>query len=131
MNPNEKLEIHNSLLLGISSPWSVESVELNVTTKRVDIEVVYDEKEMVECSDCGKSCPRKDHTEKRTWRHLDTMQFQTLIHARIPRVQCKDHGVKNANVPWSEPYSRFMLLFVKFAINIIKACVLCLMQRIF
>ncbi|EMN02543.1 hypothetical protein LEP1GSC035_2532 [Leptospira noguchii str. 2007001578] len=48
MNPNEKLEAHNSLLLGILSPWSVESVELNVTTKRVDIEVVYDEKEMVE-----------------------------------------------------------------------------------
>ncbi|MDO6383055.1 transposase family protein, partial [Leptospira santarosai] len=77
MNPNEKLEIHYSHLLGISSPWSVESVELNVTAKRVDIEVVYDEKEMVECPDCGKQCPRKDHTEKRTWRHLDTMQFQT------------------------------------------------------
>ncbi|ONF93337.1 ISL3 family transposase, partial [Leptospira santarosai] len=54
MNPNEKLEIHYSHLLGISSPWSVESVELNVTAKRVDIEVVYDEKEMVECPDCGK-----------------------------------------------------------------------------
>ncbi|EPE83498.1 hypothetical protein LEP1GSC021_1647 [Leptospira noguchii str. 1993005606] len=54
MNPNEKLEAHYSLLLGILSPWSVESVELNVTTKRVDIEVVYDEKEMVECPDCGK-----------------------------------------------------------------------------
>ncbi|MDI7191595.1 ISL3 family transposase [Leptospira santarosai] len=122
MNPNEKLEIHYSHLLGISSPWSVESVELNVTAKRVDIEVVYDEKEMVECPDCGKQCPRKDHTEKRTWRHLDTMQFQTLIYARIPRVQCKEHGVKNANVPWSEPYSRFTLLFVKFAIDVIKAC---------
>ncbi|EMF91007.1 hypothetical protein LEP1GSC005_4047 [Leptospira santarosai str. ST188] len=45
-----------------------------------------------------------------------------MIYARIPRVQCKEHGVKNANVPWSEPYSRFTLLFVKFAIDVIKAC---------
>ncbi|EMM77429.1 hypothetical protein LEP1GSC040_1664 [Leptospira santarosai str. 2000030832] len=31
-------------------------------------------------------------------------------------------GVKNVNVPWSEPYSRFTLPFVKFAIYVIKAC---------
>lgn len=39
MNPNENLEIHYSLLLGISSPWSVETVELNVSAKKVGIEV--------------------------------------------------------------------------------------------
>ncbi|EQA82339.1 hypothetical protein LEP1GSC193_1044 [Leptospira alstonii serovar Pingchang str. 80-412] len=41
------------------------------------------------------------------------MQFQTLIHARIPRAQCEAHGVRNVKLPWSEPYSRFTLLFVK------------------
>ncbi|EQA81001.1 zinc-finger of transposase IS204/IS1001/IS1096/IS1165 [Leptospira alstonii serovar Pingchang str. 80-412] len=122
MNANENLEKHYSLLLGISSPWSVETVELNIAAKKVDIEVSYDEREAVECPDCGKKCPRKDHTEKRTWRHLDTMQFQTLIHARIPRAQCEAHGVRNVKLPWSEPYSRFTLLFVKFAIDVIKAC---------
>lgn len=122
MNPDEDLEAHYSLLLGVSHPWEVQSVKLDMPGKKVDIEVVYGEGEAVECPECGKACPKKDHTEKRTWRHLDTMQFQTLIHARIPRAQCDEHGVKNVKVPWSEPYSRFTLLFVRFAIDVIKAC---------
>ena len=28
-----------------------------------------------------------DHAEARTWRHLDTYQFQTHLHAETPRVQ--------------------------------------------
>ena len=32
--------------------------------------------------------PTFDHADERTWRHLDTCQFQTHLHAEIPRVQC-------------------------------------------
>lgn len=29
-----------------------------------------------------------DHAEERAWRHLDTCQFVTYLHARPPRVAC-------------------------------------------
>lgn len=122
MISKDDLETHYSKLVGIESPWTVKSVDLNIEEHKVDIEVFYDPGEQVECPTCGEKCPRKDHTEKRTWRHLDTMQFQTLLHARIPRAQCPEHGIKNIKTPWSEPYSRFTLLFVRFAIDVIKAC---------
>ena len=122
MTSKEDLETHYSKLLGIESPWTVNSVNLDLPANKVDIEVSYNPNEKVECPVCGEKCSRKDHTEKRTWRHLDTMQFQTLLHARIPRAQCPEHGIKNIKTPWSEPYSRFTLLFVRFAIDVIKAC---------
>lgn len=56
------------------------------------------------------------------WRHLDTMQFQTLIRCRVPRVKCKDHGVSTITVPWSEKQSRFTQLFQRFAIDVLLAC---------
>jgi len=34
-----------------------------------------------------------DRAEEGTWRHLDTCQFETHLHAEIPRVQCPTHGV--------------------------------------
>jgi transposase len=35
------------------------------------------------------------------WRHLDTCQYQTLLHARVPRVGCPTHGVRQVRVPWA------------------------------
>ncbi len=47
------------------------------------------------------------------------MQFQTIIHARAPRVECPAHGVKTVVVPWSEPHGRFSRLFERFAIDVL------------
>lgn len=44
---------------------------------------------------------------ERTWRHLDTCQFQTLLTARLPRVDCPEHGVSQVAAPWAEPRGRF------------------------
>jgi transposase len=56
------------------------------------------------------------------WRHLDTCQFQTHLHAAIPRVQCPTHGVKQVRVPWAEPRSRFTLLLERLVIDLILQC---------
>jgi len=50
------------------------------------------------------------------------MQFETLIHASVPRVRCGMHGVKTLPVPWAGPRGRFTLLFEAFAVEVIKAC---------
>lgn len=50
------------------------------------------------------------------------MQFQTILHCRIPRVECKEHGAKSIEVPWSEKQSRFTMLFERLAIDVLLAC---------
>lgn len=49
------------------------------------------------------------------------MQFETLIHARTPRVSCPEHGVRVIEQPWAKKYSRFTLLFAAFAVEVPKA----------
>lgn len=113
-------EKHYEALLGLSSPWSVSKVELSIEKLQVDIHVEHIGQCEV-CPECGKSCAVYDRSAERTWRHLDTMQFTTLIHSAAPRIQCAEHGVKTVPVPWAGKHSRFTLLFEAFAIRVLQA----------
>jgi transposase len=42
-----------------------------------------------------------------------------MLRARVPRVECPAHGVRQALVPWAEPRSRFTPLFERFAIDVL------------
>jgi transposase len=77
---------------------------------------------LVLCHDCGKGYGIDDHRGERQWRHLDTMQFQTILHCRIPRVKCTDHGVKSIEVPWAEKNSWFTALFERLAMDVLLGC---------
>ena len=111
---------HYSVLLGLGEEWMVSKVELDVAGRRVDIFVEYAKKAAV-CPECGELAGLHDSLAERTWRHLDTMQFETVIHARTPRVSCPRHGAKVIEVPWASKHSRFTLLFEAFAIEVLKA----------
>jgi len=95
---------------------------LEVAAKRIVIEIGYDLSQAMECPECGKSCRHYDHREMREWRHLDTMQFETLLRCEVPRCRCPEHGVKTLRVPWAEKGSGFTLLFEAFAIEVLQAC---------
>lgn len=107
--------------MGLIPPWLVTNVDLKMQEKLVEIAVQWPVDQQVECPVCGRSCAIKDHREERRWRHLDTMQFQTIIKSRVPRAECLEHGVKTINVPWAGPNSRFTLLFERLAIDVMKA----------
>lgn len=109
-------------ILGLEKPWYVSRVELNVGGQRVDIYLEHDFGVHWECPQCGQTFTCRDHAEERVWRHMDTCQFSTYLHARIPRVDCPDHGVLQVKVPWAEPRSRFTLLFERFVIAVIEQC---------
>lgn len=51
------------------------------------------------------------------------LSIPTLLHARIPRVDCPDHGVLQVEVPWAEARSRFAFLMERFAIEMLEQCV--------
>ena len=105
-----------SRLLDISEPWSVSLVEIDTPNKSVTVTVCLDATAPLTCPHCGRVSPRYD-SRRRSWRHLDTMQFQTMLEADIPRVTCGDHGVVQLPVPWAEPGSRFTAMFSALVID--------------
>jgi transposase len=107
-------------LLGLQSPWFVERVELDTKAQRVSVYAEHRKDATFKCPECGSACPLHDHDEERSWRHLDSCQFETHLRARIPRVKCDAHGVRQARVPWAEPKSRFTLMFERFAIDVLR-----------
>jgi len=122
MSIDNELQKHYALLLGIGSPWEVKAVELKLADKQVDIELGWQWGAAAKCPECGRECSIHDSAPERTWRHLDTMQFETLIRARVPRADCPEHGVKTMKVPWAAPQGRFTLLFERFAVDVLLAC---------
>ena len=109
-------------ILGLEEPWSVGEVELNIDEGRVDIHVQHPAGVKWTCPHCERELSCYDHVPERTWRHLDTCQLQTHLHARIPRVKCAEHGVVQVQVPWAEEHGRFTLLMERFIIQVLLAC---------
>lgn len=121
MSMDSELQKHYAQLLGIGSPWEVKTVELKLGDKKVEIELGWQWGAPAKCPECGRECSIHDSAPERTWRHLDTMQFTTLIRARVPRSDCPEHGVKTMQVPWAAPQGRFTLLFERFAVEVLLA----------
>lgn len=107
-------------ILGLSSPWEVAKVDLDIEDDEVDIEIIY-KSNKGHCPECGIEYDIYDHRKKRRWRHLDTCQMKTYLTCKTPRIRCKEHGVKTIKVPWSESSSRTTILFERFAIDLLLA----------
>lgn len=106
-------------LLGLTAPWGIERVELKLAEEEVHLFVALPPKELWVCPECLERAHIHDHRE-RTWRHLDTFQYRTILHARIPRLKCPNHGIRQIRVPWAEDNSRFTALFEALAIDWMK-----------
>ena len=109
-------------ILGLSSPWEVQNVELSPDDDCVLVYLGYPPDNQWHCPKCQQSSPIYDHREPRRWRHLDSCQFTTILIARLPRIQCGEHGVVTIEAPWSSPNSRFSNLFERQAIEVLTAC---------
>lgn len=78
-------------LLGLASPWTVARVELNAKDERVDVWAEHAQGARWPCPECKDTEAKlavHDHASERSWRHLDSCQFMTCLHARPPRVNC-------------------------------------------
>ena len=109
-------------ILGIRSPWTVERVELKLEKAKgaVHVYLEHETERAWPCPECGKECALHDHQPERQWRHLDTCQYQTIVHASPPRSNCCEHGIKVVKLPWTELGSRFTALFERLAIDWLK-----------
>ena len=121
MDGIDSLRGHYHLLLGLDKDWEVSGVQISVEARRVDIALKHVVKGVVACAQCGAACSIFDHAPQRTWRHLDTMQFETVLSARVPRSECKACGIKTTEVPWAGKHSPFTWLFEAFAIAVLQS----------
>jgi transposase len=106
-------------ILGIESPWFVERVELQLEKGEIHVYLDHQDSEW-SCGQCGQACRLYDHQPERQWRHLDTCQYQTILHASPPRSDCTEHGPRVVKLPWAEPGGRFTALFEALAIEWLK-----------
>lgn len=108
-------------LLGLSEPWTVERVDLDMAKQHVEVYVGHPNGTRFACPECGQEYGVYDHLATRVWRHLDSCQFLTYLHASPPRILCPEHGVRQARLPWAEEGSRFTHLFEVLAIDLLQA----------
>ena len=107
-------------VLGLSEPWVVKEVKLDLAGRQVMI--------TVECR-AGETWTGSDgkrwhiHSwEERQWRHLDTMQLETVIAARVPRlIDPATGGTEMAPVPWAQKGARWTVLFEAWAVRLFEA----------
>ena len=88
--------------LGLVEPWYVSQVEFQPSEKdpdRLDVHITLDYQagSKFPCPKCGELSPVYDSNQKE-WRHLNFFQYRCYIHARVPRVECKDHKVRLVDV---------------------------------
>jgi transposase len=109
-------------LLGIEFPWLISRVEVDMSAEQIDVWVEEAAGVQFACAACNQDASVYDHTAEQVWRHLDTCQCRTYIHARLPRTKCPKDGVKQVRAPWAEPRSQFTGMFEARLIDTLKEC---------
>jgi transposase len=104
---------------GLKSPWTVAKVSLDVSRQQIVVYVEHPVRTKFCYPECTESLPCYECISGRQWRHLDSFQCQICLHARIPRVNCPEHWVKQVRVPRAEKGSRFTILLKRFAIQVL------------
>lgn len=105
----------HATILGIAPPLDVVRVELDDRAQAVHAWLAERPGTTFACPEWQAVSPLHAHVE-RSWRHLDACQYETRLHARVPRVHCATHGVRTVAVPWGAPHSRFTVLFERLAV---------------
>jgi transposase len=100
-----------SAALGLEEPWKVVDVQFDPERRRLDLRIDFGKGARFPCPECGAAGCKVHDTERHTWRHLNFFQHEAYLSARVPRVICPEHGVKQVQVPWARERSDFTLLF--------------------
>jgi len=107
------------MALGLAEPWVVSKIEFSEEQHQLDLWLDFPVGSQFPCPQCGSDRGVYDSTE-RTWRHLNFFQHKTFLHARQPRIDCLDHGVKTVAVPWARPGAGFTLLMEAFILVLVQ-----------
>lgn len=110
--------------LGIHAPWTIEDSQLlpseeNDGQLEMHIYVSFPRGAKFHCPICSQEHTSYD-TRERVWRHLNFFQYRCYIHAKIPRIECSEHGVRTVDVPWGREGSGFTLMMEGIILTLLK-----------
>ena len=98
-------------LLDLASPWTVKVVVLEDRSERIEVHLEFSAAAQFQCLHCDRYCSIVDVSPLKTWRHLDTCRKTTFLHARLPIVNCPEHGQQQPHPPWGHADSPVTLAF--------------------
>jgi transposase len=99
------------LAMGIQEPWHITDLNVDADNWRIDINIDFRSGSTFPCPECGQADCGVHDTQEKTWRHLNLFQYQVYLHARVPRIRCSDHRVRQVTLPWAREGSGFTLFF--------------------
>jgi transposase len=104
-------------LLRLEAPWEVKDAKLDLARRRVDVVLEWQGPGI--CPTCNTQAPKHDHRE-RQWRDLDMCADQLYISARVPRIECQEHGLQSVAIPWATGRSEFTDAFEYLVILLLR-----------
>ena len=118
MDQNNLFEIG----LGLAAPWKVVRSGLEQCgeqSKILYVDIDFEGGSKFPCPICGQPSAVYDSEVKR-WRHMNFWQHATYLSARVPRVECPEHKVRQVQVPWARADSGFTLMFEALVMALVK-----------
>jgi transposase len=106
--------------LGLDEPWRVVETSFDPERRRLDLRLDFPRGARFACPQCERSGCEVHDTSEKTWRHLDFFQHEAYLSARVPRVCCPEHGVRQVHLPWARQGSGFTLLFEALVMALCK-----------
>ncbi len=106
--------------LGLDEPWRVVGSEFDAGRRRLELRLDFQRGSRFSCPECGRSGCEVHDTAEKSWRHLDFFEHEAYLTARVPRVRCPEHGVRQVGVPWGREGSGFTLLFEALVMAMVK-----------
>jgi transposase len=82
-----------SVLLEVEKPWVLTKIDLHPKNKVIDVFIDFKKGSTFSCMQCDELCSVHDSSFRRI-RHLDIFEFQCYLNICMPRIKCKEHGIK-------------------------------------
>jgi transposase len=99
-------------MLGVEKSTVIDWVEYEDESESIVVSVRPRGGARQRCGLCQRRCPRYDHGEgRRRWRGPDLGLVRSFLEADAPRVNCAEHGVVVASVPWARHDARHSAVF--------------------
>lgn len=99
-------------LVGVDHQVVVEGVDYDDELDEVTVRCRLRMGTKRRCGRCGRRSPLYDRGDgRRRWRSLDAGTIRVFIDADAPRVDCAEHGVTVAAVPWARHDARHTRAF--------------------
>jgi len=111
MDPNQLFE----MALQVSGGWKVVRSEFSGEPRRLELWLDFVPGTKFPDPQSKELCPVHDTTDKQ-WRHLNFWQYETILHARVPRIRNAAGEVRLVEVPWAREGSGFTLMMEAFVL---------------